>query len=770
VIARRWALVVVGAALAPAAAFVALDILFPFPWEALERPAATVVADRQGTPLRFYLAADDAWRFPVEREALPDELVRTVVEVEDRFFYRHLGINPAAVVRAAWSNLRAGRVVSGASTIPMQIARMVDPAPRTLSSKLRESFRAVQLDLHTDKESLLEFYFNLAPYGSNIEGVGAASWFYFGKAPAQLSLGESALLAVLPRSPVGFDPTRSPDRARLATDAVLDRLEQREIFPAAEITAARRHSTPTSRRRQPWQAPHFADMVHSREGRAGTVTTTLDLDIEQRVERLVARRTGVLRGEGIGNAAAVVIEIDDRSVRALAGSAGYFENQYDGQNNGATALRSPGSTLKPFLYGLAMDSGEVLPDSFLLDIPTDYAGYVPENYDGVYSGRVPARQALVKSLNAPAVRLLSRVGLAAFHELLVRGGLDSLGDDARRFGLPLILGAGETRLLDLTNLYATLAAGGVHRQLKLVESNERSGEGDQLLSRESAWLVTDTLMEVERPDVPRAWDLTRDVPGVAWKTGTSYGHRDAWAIGFSDRYAVGVWVGNFDGKPVDGISGSAHAAPLLFEILRSIEPGGVAPTRPRGLRIAMKQLCSVSHQLPGSFCPKTVPLAYLPGRSRLSTCSVHRRVPVDREDGGMLTPDCAERPFDWRHVTVFPAELVAWQRAQGEWPDGLPVVSGHCRPGGAGEVPKIVSPDAATPYRVRRDAPVEYQKIALTARPAADARQLFWYQDGLLVGSADVGEPLFLVPSRGRHRIAVTDDLGRTDGTTYVVE
>ena len=233
-------MVLLGAALAPVAAFVALDILFPFPWAALERPAATVVADRNGTPLRFYLAADDAWRFPVARNDLPDELVRIVVEVEDRFFYQHLGINPAAVVRAAWSNLKAGRVVSGASTIPMQIARMVDPAPRTLSSKLRESFRAVQLDLHTDKET----FSSSTSTWRRTDPTSRASERPVGSILArrrpQLSLGESALLAVLPRSPVGFDPTRNPERARSATNAVLDRLEQREIFPVAEVAAARK--------------------------------------------------------------------------------------------------------------------------------------------------------------------------------------------------------------------------------------------------------------------------------------------------------------------------------------------------------------------------------------------------------------------------------------------------------------------------------------------------------------------------------------------------
>lgn len=779
--------------LLPPVLFLALDRLFPFPWAALERPSAGVITDRHGVPLRYTLPPDDTWRFPVRRDELPEELVRAVVAAEDQRFYRHPGVDPLAVLRAAWSNLRAGEVVSGASTLPMQIARMADPAPRTLASKLRESFRALQLDLHREKDELLETYFDLAPYGSNLEGFGAAARFYFGKEPAQLSLGEIALLVVLPRSPVAFDPTLHPEAARRARGELLDRLERQGVFSAEEIEAARHEPIPTRRRRTPWQAPHFADLILRAGPVAGRETTTLDLGMQRTVERLVRGRIGALRAEGLGNAAVVVVEIDGRAVRALVGSAGYSETLYDGQVDGAVARRSPGSTLKPFLYAQALDDGLILPDSYLLDVPTDFAGYVAENYDGRYRGRVTAREALVHSLNAPAVRLLSRVGLRPFHRLLVRGGLETLDRPAAEYGLPLVLGAGEVTLLDLTNLYATLAAGGVHHPVRLlapdgdephpsrfVDGASRYGalgsgadEADRLFSPEAAWTVTEVLQQVERPDLPKAWDLTRGAPGVAWKTGTSYGHRDAWAVGFSRHYAVGVWVGSFDGTPHKGISGSGHAAPLLFEIFRALEPGGVAPVKPIGRELDTIELCALSHQLPGPFCTEVRRYPYLPGRSRLGTCSLHRRVPIDAETGGLVTADCGPRPFTWRRVIVYPAELVAWQRAShrfGELSPGLPPVSPRCPGGQAGEPPRIVSPDAATPYRLRRDAPLDYQRIALVARTGPAARRLYWYQDGLLVGSAAAGEPLFLTPARGRHRLAVTDDLGRTDGMTYEVE
>ena len=759
----------------PLALFLVLDRIFPFPFDRLERPAATVVTDRSDSPLRLYLPADDKWRFPVTLDELPQELIDSVVAAEDRFFYHHPGVNPVAIARAAWTNLRAGRIVSGASTIPMQIARMVEPAPRTLGAKLHESFRALQLDFHLDKKRVLEAYLNLAPYGGNVEGVGAASWFYFGKEPSQLALSEIALLTVLPRSPTRYDPTRNPDLAQQARSDVLDRLAAMGVFSAEQVEDARLHPVPRSRLEPPLVAPHFADLVTRRSAPTDRIRTTLDHPLQRSAELLVTRRIADLRADGIGNAAVVVLDIESRGVRVLVGSAGFFDRVHQGQVNGAVARRSPGSTLKPFLYGLAFDSGTILPDSYLLDIPTDFAGYVAQNYDDRYRGRVTARTALIESLNAPAVRLLSHVGLADLHRLLLRGGLQTLDRPSGDYGLPLILGAGEVTLLDLTNLYASLADGGVYRPLRMIDGSDsptprRRSAVDRILSPEAAWVLTEILQEVRRPDLPQAWDLTRGAPAVAWKTGTSYGHRDAWAVGFSRRYAIGVWVGNFDGRPRQGISGSEHAAPLLFDLFRAIEPGGVAPERPLGLRLEKIRVCSLSHDLPGPFCPETRKIPLLPGSSRLGRCELHRRVQVDTENGELLAGGCGDRPFRWQEITLYPAELVAWQRSQGESVPELPPVSRACTGSGMGEPPRIVSPDPATPYRLRRDAPLEYQQIALVARTGPAARRLFWYQDGLLVGSSAPGKQLFLTPTRGPHRIAVTDDLGRSDGLTYRVE
>ncbi|MEA2695213.1 MAG: penicillin-binding protein [Acidobacteriota bacterium] len=801
---KRLALILLFTPIAILLLFLLLDRLSPFPWQALDRPPAVVIADREGEPLRFLLPEDGRWRLPVRLQDLPPELPRALVASEDQRFWHHPGVDPLAILRAGWADLRARAVISGGSTIPMQIARMAEPRRRNLASKVRESFRALQLTRRYSKKRLLEIYLNLLPYGGNVEGVGAAAWFYFGKSPERLSLGEIALLTALPRSPLRYDPTtglRGQTAARAARDRVLAQLSARGAFPAGEIAAAQRQPIPAVRRRPPFAAPHWCELIAARLGPhpslqgSARLRTSLDRRLQRTAEEQVARRAAELASEGIGNAAVVVIENRTRAVRALVGSANFFDRRHQGQVNGATARRSPGSTLKPFLYGMALDQGRLLPDSYVLDVPTDYSGYVPENYDGQYHGRVTVREALVHSLNAPAVRLLSEVGLADFHKLLLRGGLETLDRPSARYGLPLILGAGEVTLLDLANLYATLAQGGLYEPYRTLEEGpelphlrqrgrhsspsrpKAEPASDRLLSPEAAWAITGILTDLRRPDLPDAWDIARDVPAVAWKTGTSYGHRDAWAVGWSGRYTIGVWVGNFDARPVQGISGSQHAGPLLFDLFRAIERniggggGAEGPRKPLGVEPEEIEVCAESHELPGPYCPTRIRVPYLPGRSKLSACSYHRQVLVDTQTGDLLSGDCVTaRAHRFRVLTVYPPELAAWWRSQGNHVDDLPRLAAGCQGIPSGEAPKIVSPDAATAYRLRKDAPPEFQRIPLVARAGPGATHLFWYQDGLLVATNTPEEKLFLPPARGTHRLVVTDDLGRSDGVTYKVE
>lgn len=778
----RWVAVPLVGVLLPWIGFLVADAVSPFPWAALERPLSVEVTGRDGEPLRRFLAADERWRFPVRLDDLPPELPAAVVAAEDRRFYSHWGVDPVAIARAAWSNLSAGRVVSGASTLPMQIARLAhrfeagEARSRTLGAKLVEAFRALQLDWHRSKDEILEIYLNLAPYGRNLEGVGAASRFWFDTTPDGLSAGEIALLVALPRSPVGYDPVRRSQAARSVRDRVLDELTAKGVFDPERASRAKAQPLPKELAAVPFVAPHLTRLAsRSLRPLGGTsgVRTTVDRRLQQVVTEQVSRRIGELRDRGLGNAAAVVLDLETRAVRAWVGSAEFFDETFQGQVDGILARRSPGSTLKPFLYALAFDRGDAVPESWLLDVPRDYAGYTPENYDGTYRGRVTAREALIHSLNAPAVALLADVGLEPFHGLLRDGGLDTLAKDPGRYGLPLILGGGEVDLVSLTNLYATLADGGRNRPWTLWFDQERAPRRSdpELLSRGASSLVLDVLTQVERPDLPESWNLARGVPRVAWKTGTSFGHRDAWAVGVSRRWAIGVWVGRFDGRAVQGISGSRDAGPLLFDLFRAVETGGASPPEPSSEPPEI-EVCEVSRDLPGPWCPTRLHVPYLPGRSHFVTCRAHRRILVDAETGDRLPGDCGRgRVRTARVVTLHPPELVGWWRSRDRHVEGLPPVAAGCSGRGGGDPPRIVSPDAATPYRVRPDAPRAYQKVPLVARAGASTERLYWYQDGRLLVTASPDRDAFLpLPEPGVHRLVVVDDMGRSDAVEYRVE
>ena len=771
--------------------FFVLDRVFPFPIENLERPPALVIADRTGAPLRIYLSPDEKLRMPVRLDEVDPALRDALVTSEDRWFWIHPGVNPLAIGRAALANAANLRIVSGGSTITMQLARMAEPKRRTLGAKVRESFRALQLEMRFSKARLLEMYLNAIPCGGNIEGVGAASYAYFGKTPSHLSLGEAALIASLPRAPTRFDPVRHPDASRAARRRVLDALVTRGVVGTAAAEAASLQPIPAKRRRPPLLAPHFCQLARTLSaGEAGRIATTLDPNAQHAAERQVAARIGGLRADGVGNAAVVVLANDGREVRALVGSADFFDRAASGQVDGTVARRSPGSALKPFLYATAFDDGLLVPDSFVLDVPTDFAGYVPENYDGTYSGQVTAREALVRSLNAPAVRLLSDVGVDRFHAALARGGITTLDQPASHYGLSLVLGSGEVSLLELTNLYVSLAQGGVAEPVRMTAGAEGAGtgaaspSGARLWSREAAALVTEVMTEIHRPDMPASWDRARGAPAVAWKTGTSFGHRDAWAIGFSRRYTIGVWVGNFDGTAVEGIAGATHAAPLLFDLFRALDPGGSPPTRPAGLDIGTIEVCAASHELPEPFCPKRIAMEYLPGRTVLRRCTVHRQALTDPVSGAVLdagraAPHGARRAL----VAIEPAELAAWRRApERRAPDrGAPENSAREQARGAiapmqrrgavalAPAPRITSPDPATPYLIRHSAPLADQRIPLTAVASGDG-PLSWFQDGVLVASASPAAQTFVDPAPGSHRLVVVDSAGRTCAITYRVE
>ncbi len=545
--------------LAALGGFAVADALYPFPQELLERrPVSPEVLDRHGRMLFTRTASDEQWRRPIPLEETGSWLAKATIAVEDRRFREHRGVDPLAAGRAVGQLVSSGRVVSGASTITMQVCRMMEPRSRTLTTKAIEAFRALQLERRRTKDEILELYLNLAPYGGNFRGVECAARRWFGKAAADLSLEEAALLAGLPQSPTRLRPDRHPEAARARRDHVLARMLEEGFVDEEQYERARSAPLvlePTPRRRI---ASHAALLALARRASGGR--TTIDLDVQRELERLAADHLRDLPAES--DLAAVVIDVARAEIVALLGSAD-LDDPLDGQVNGALALRSSGSTLKPFVFAAALDSLRLEPDSVIDDAPIELAGWTPENFDGSFDGEVGVEEALRRSLNVPALRVAVRTGLHRCLGVMEGCGLRFPRGVLSRSGLALVTGATEVALLDLTNAYATLARDGVHRPAKIFPDDPSPER--RVLTGTTCRILGDILASGDRP-------------AFSSKTGTSSAHRDAWAVGWDGTLAIGVWIGRFGGSGHVSYTGREAAEPLLRRLFSTLPPLAVAAT------------------------------------------------------------------------------------------------------------------------------------------------------------------------------------------------
>ena len=567
-----------------------LDRLYPPAMDRyLER--STMVVDASGDILRAFTTSDGIWRLPATVDDVAPLYIDMLLAYEDKRFRYHPGVDPLAMARAAAQWAGNGRVISGGSTLTMQVARLLEPRPRTLRSKLIEMLRAVQLEIRYSKDELLAIYLTIAPYGGNIEGVRAASHAYFGKDPRHLTPGEAALLVALPQSPSRTRPDRHAPAARAARDKVLRRVSDAEVLSAESAAEAMEQAVPDSRRDLPFLAAHLAlDLAASRP--AGEIVTThIDRDLQASAERLARDSLADLRDEA--NVAIMVVETRTRHVVAYVGSADFFDRSRAGQVDLARAIRSPGSTLKPFIYGMAFEDLLVHPETIIADRPRRFGDYQPSNFDPVYSGEVTVREALIRSLNIPAVAVLERLGPARLEARLRSAGMPlSLYDPDAPAGLPIALGGVGTSLERLVALYAALADGGTALPLRYA-TDAPEEEPTTLLSPGAAWQVTGILAQVAPPDGRMNPHYVRIGRDIAYKTGTSYGFRDAWAIGYDADFTIGVWVGRPDGTPSPDRYGRSTAAPILFRTFGLLPPpdGPLQPAAPDGvLRAANRDL------------------------------------------------------------------------------------------------------------------------------------------------------------------------------------
>jgi penicillin-binding protein 1C len=571
-----FALLIVAAAGAVVETIRDIERQLPAPPQPAEIAASPVVLDRNDRLLRAFAIADGRWRLPVSPADVDARFLDMLIAYEDRRFFQHDGVDRQALARAAGQFLAAGRIVSGASTLTMQVARLVDGGPtRSIAGKLRQIAMARLIEKHLSKNEILTLYLTLAPYGGNLEGIRAASLAYFGKEPARLTIAQAALLVALPQAPERRRPDRDADAARAARNRVLDRLAVAEVIDRDSAEVAKGEHVPKRRRSFPMLAAHLARSAVAADPERQATRLTIDGDLQRSIERLAGDR---IAGLGEKMSAAIVVA-DHRTGEVLAslGSAGLLDDARGGHVDMTKAQRSPGSTLKPLIYGLAFEQGLAHPESLIEDRPTGFAGYAPTNFDGYHRGTVTIREALVQSLNVPAVVVLDAVGPAQLVARLRRAAADPTLPDLTAPGLAVGLGGISISLRDLVSLYGAIARGG--SSLALADGTEGLAAqttrrtGLPVLERGAAWYVADILADLPPP--------TNGSPGrIAYKTGTSYGYRDAWAIGFDGRHVVGVWIGRPDGAPVAGLSGATVAAPLLFEAFNRIGPQRVPLTPP----------------------------------------------------------------------------------------------------------------------------------------------------------------------------------------------
>ena len=749
----------------------ALYFLTPLPCPLFAPDYSTLIAARDGQLLRAFLNRDQQWCFPPDTSlAVPAKLRTAVLHFEDRRFYRHLGVDPLALGRALYQNAATRAVKSGASTITMQVARLMRPKERTYVNKAFETLLALKIELYYAKDEILRLYLDHAPYGGNLVGYQAAAHKYFRKPPDELTWSEAATLAVLPNAPGLVSPTANPQQLVQKRNRLLADLQSAGYFDAETLRLALAESVPTRAFPYPIWAPHLSRALkRGRQGRL--IKTTIDADLQRELETLVGRHLRYLDHQGIGNGAALLVETGSGKVRAYVGSRDFFDPAHQGQVDGVMAPRSSGSLLKPFLYALSMDAGLILPQTLVKDVPSFYGGFSPRNADERYDGLVRAEEALVRSLNVPAVRLLRRYGLFNFYRFLQDAGVSTLVRSADDYGLPLILGGAEVTLWDMARLFRGLAHGGRIVPLRYLQEQTEPTPATPLISPGAAYLVLEALRNVRRPGVEYYWHQYQGQWPLAWKTGTSYGQRDAWALGVSPAWTIAVWLGNFSGEGNPALSGAQSAGPLLFDIFHRV---------PKDLDqawfswpdadLTIATLCRDSGRPVSPHCPHPTQALVPQHRRPMDRCPYHRSIVLNTAGTHQVCSLCWQ-PGDHRlaQQTVYPTDVVQYLRERGQVLHDPPPHKADCPVQSEAKPLQVLYPTPEARLQVGRDFDGKQQPIVLRAAHSDQERALFWYVNRRFLGRTVNQHRLAVSLEPGAHALEIVDAHGFRDRTQFYV-
>ncbi len=774
------------AALATLALFCAVRLLSKDPLRNFA-PYSSAIYAEDGTLMRLTTARDEQYRLWTSIDDISPRLIEAVLRYEDRWFFWHPGFNPLSLARSAHATF-SGERRQGGSTLTMQLARKVyEIDSRSVGGKVRQIAAALWLEARYSKRDILEAYLNFAPYGGNIEGIGAASLAYFHKRAGDLTLPEALTLAIVPQNPTARGGSKMGSAALLQARERMVALWL-DQHPEDERLGAK-HPVPTqSTSALPFRAPHLANQLLKTD--QGEIFSSIDLRMQSTLERAIAQRIEQHGSIGIRNAAAMLVDTQTMQVKALVGSANFQDDEIDGQVNGVLARRSPGSTLKPFIYGLAFDQGVLHPMTVLKDAPTAFGPFSPENFDGRFVGPITAQDALTRSRNVPAVSVASKLTRPSLYDLMKASGVAAM-ESEKHYGLALALGGGEVTMEELARLYAMLANRGELRPLRYQSCNfpdgTRSDAGagsrsshekcahpalrtaaadgaPRLLSAEAAFVTLVMLKTNPRPDtgLPAS-------PPVAWKTGTSWGFRDAWTAGIFGRYVLVVWVGNFDGSSNPAFVGISAAAPLFFMIVDALGNEGLltqeAP-HPPPAGLTRVEVCAASGDLPNTDCHQRVLTWFVPGKSPIRLSTLHRRVLINRRTGQAV---CSEEVgTQWQIVEYWPSDMQRLFRDAGMPRREAPHEPDCGRDRGgemAGEL-KIVSPLRAVTYTTRISHPV-----AISLRAEGMRGTQYWFANEAFLGQSKAGEGLaWLPPNAGRFVLRAVDEAGQSDSRDITVE
>jgi penicillin-binding protein 1C len=719
-----------------------------------------VVYDAQGHLLRVTLSPDGQIRFPLTADSLPRKYLAAVTACEDKRFFIHPGVDPLALAKSFFVNLSRGKRVRGGSTINMQVARLSSPKRRTYLNKFLECASAVKMTIHFDKNEVLRLYAGQVPMGGNIVGIDAASWRYFGKPLSEMTWAEAALFTILPNAPSMINFEKGKSRLRVKRDRALDVLRSRGIIDSIACVVSKREPLPSGSNAIPFEAPHFSQRVLSLSN-AHVIRTTLDLGIQHRVEETVRLYSRQYGPSGVHNMSALVVETSTGKVAAYAGSQDFFDTVFHGQVDGVSANRSTGSLLKPFLAAKALDRGPYVLESMLQDVPTFYGSFCPQNASNEYCGIATMRQALIQSLNVPMVRLLYWYGVNDFYADLRNAGISGLFRPAEGYGLSLILGGAESSLWDLTRMFAALGNLGIVRPFVLTHGGP-DHDTTRFCSEGAAWLVLTTLSQLHRPGSEYYWTLfTNQIP-VAWKTGTSYGQKDAWAIGTNRQWTIGVWAGNFSGEGNPSLGGAQSAGPVLFELFRALADRSQELwfTKPE-YDLRTVTVCRTSGLSPTAVCVDTIHAEQPRCAFQTSACTWHQRFLVSRTKGFSVCSRCWNGiDTVWKVKTIYPPSVRSILSRHGSANDSLPRHNPRCPVAHPQTDIEIVYPVDNVSIIVPRNLQGRYEKIVFKAEYQHPSGRLYWYLDGSFLAETVGQHTLAVDLLSGKHRLAIQDGEG----------